>query len=513
MDEILNQFSSHAPREKRIALQVVDYELPEHGSETPENARVIGIDTKTGQMIEVALRPYEGDRPSLGQFYDDSASSTPVTTRPGGFLIVEGAVPTQELKPLSGQNHAVYSARWLMRAGMNEDHGRAMIATARVNNRRLNATNPTKGAFQTVTVLRDDKPFYAESLQQADTAVLNALDPELHPVGRHDTFPGALGAVVRVESPDGRASEIQELFGGYYLPSGAPHKVPKTREMVAEDLAKSATWQKQRALIDKATKAGYKIGVMDARTLMVGPKAMKGKGIKPLTNEQGINLFTNYVLALRYRQDGSAFITVAKPEGFERAPSRTGLPNPEERSQSQIQESRQMREEQAAAAKPAPSAPSSANAPAQPRTQRSSDAPAMVRRAGPGALTVQASTAEQAQSLQQIAASVKGQFDQTNNVLSFGEDQLPALFQRMKNAQLPYKVDLSTANQTNAPSTAVPSNAQRNNSAPAQPSKPPSQPIEEQAPSVDLSDLDLSSIDIDGALAQAYGDAAKGPQR
>ena len=137
----------------------------------------------------------------------------------------------------------------------------------------------------------------------------------------------------------------------------------------------------------------------------------------------------------------------------------------------------------------------------------------MVRRAGPGALTVQASTAEQAQSLQQIAASVKGQFDQTNNVLSFGEDQLPALFQRMKNAQLPYKVDLSTANQTNAPSTAVPSNAQRNNSAPAQPSKPPSQPIEEQAPSVDLSDLDLSSIDIDGALAQAYGDAAKGPQR
>ena len=132
MDEILNQFSSHAPREKRIALQVVDYELPEHGSETPENARVIGIDTKTGQMIEVALRPYEGDRPSLGQFYDDSASSTPVTTRPGGFLIVEGAVPTQELKPLSGQNHAVYSARWLMRAGMNEDHGRAMIATARL---------------------------------------------------------------------------------------------------------------------------------------------------------------------------------------------------------------------------------------------------------------------------------------------------------------------------------------------------------------------------------------------
>ncbi|MDQ2077543.1 hypothetical protein [Marinimicrobium sp. ABcell2] len=522
MDELLKQFSSRAPQSKRIALQVVNYILPQQGAETEHNARVIGIDTKSGQMIEVSLRPTEGERPSLAQFQNDSASRTPVTTLPGGSLIVEGAYTTDQLKPLSGQDYPVYSARWLVRAAQDESHGRAGVFTARVNAPRLSPTNPTRGPYQTVTLLRDDAPRSITTLEQLDEQLLNALDPQLH---ANDTlsFPGSLGAVVRLESPNG-ASAILELHGGFYLPRDAQHKVAKSRVMVAEDLANNTGWQNKRETVKQAAKAGYGITLLEARTVMIGPKAMKSRNIQPLINDDKEHLFTSYTLGLRHREDGSVFVVAAKPEGFERVPSRTGLPSPEERAKSQINESRDQgsaeNSQPASQQKPAASAtPTSTRrpAPAQKAQASESASKSTIRRNEQGALEVIGRSAAHSAAFQDIAQKVNGRFDPDTNVLSINENALPTTMQKMKEAQISYDIDLS------AP--VAPQSAPSEPNAQTQPNVPDveqAHPQEQQAPAepnnesppMDLSELDLSGIDLDSTLAQAYNESTqKGPQR
>lgn len=529
MDELLNQFSQRAPRSKRIALQVINYILPANQApETEQNSRVVGVDAKTGQVVEIALRPFEGERPTLAQFYNDSASSTPVTTLPGGSLIVEGAYPNDQLSSLSTQGYPVYSARWLVRAAQDENHGRAGVYTARVNEPRVSPNNPTRGPYQTVTVLNDDAPVDITSIKQLDEQLLNALDPALH---TRQAVPGSLGAIVRLEAPNGN-SEIVEMYGGFYLPKDAQHRVPKTRPMVAEDLANNTNWQRRRDLIKQAAQAGYSVSLLETRTVMVGPKAMKGKNIQAVKNDANEPLFSSYVLALRYREDGSAFLTAAKPEGFEHVPSRTGLPSPDERAQSQISESREQdATENAPAAQakpetvaPAPTQPATAApAAAQPAPVQSTPAnepapTAMIRRNPEGGMQVIGHSPEQAQALSQIAQKVGGRFDQKNNVLNISADALPPTMQRLKNANIQYEVDQSTPAAPEKPAQSAPQ-VQPQSSAPnvqqhhQSTQHAPNEPAPE-AHNIDLASLDLSNIDLDRTLAEAYNNQSpKGPQR
>lgn len=527
MEELLDQFTQRSPRSTRLALQVVDYILPANGvAETEQNARVVGVDIKTGQMIEIALRHVEGERPTLSQFFDDRGSSTPVTTNPGGSLVVEGAFLSDQLKPLSGADYPVYSARWLVRAAKDPSHGRAGVFIARVNEPRLSPTNPTRGPYQTVTVLRDETALKITSLKQLDEELLNALDPALHPMQSIDTVPGSLGAVVRLEAPNGN-SEIVEMFGGFYLPQGAQHRVPKVRSMVAEDLANNVNWQTRRELIKRGAKSGYSTTLIETRTIMVGPKTMKGKNIIAVKNGAGEPLFSSYVLALRYRDEGSAFLTAAKPESFEYLPSRTGLPSPSERAsahkkapQAPVQSTQTAQATQAAPAQTAPTVAQST--PEQSVPVSTPVSAAIIRRNPEGGMQVFGHSPEQAQTLSEIAKKVGGSFDPETYVLNIGADALPPTMQRLKNAKIEYEVDQSTPAAPTKSAQSVPNAQPQPQLQPHTPNvqqqhqEPQSAPKElpQQSQNFDLASLDLSNIDIDQALAEAYNNQSpKGPQR
>lgn len=538
---LLQEFSSkeRSPRET-IPLIVKGYILPQDGSaENAENARVMAVRWDTGERVEIALRDVEGSRPSIGQFkHDDSA--TPVTTEINGTIVADGAYLDRRLQPLSGHNVPVYNARWLNRIAPEKNAGWGLVSTARVNDPRLiNPNDPSRGYTQTVSVMNEELAEEITSIQQLDDTMVAVLDAAARDQGEHwFKRPGAVNAFVRLSYGDN--STMVELSGGFYQPPEGEYKVPKTRDMVAQDLGQSTFWQSRREKITQALSTpGYKVEVIPGSTLFVGKKTLQksmaaGRGpVNGSSFEDGSsrqNLFSRLTLGIRRSpKTGQPQILFAQPHVPYQVASLTGLPNPEEadrykdRSVLPSAQSNALNAPQAST-RQAPAQPANNSAPSQARALPA-QAISVRKTEQPRFLKATASTDQEVALLQSLSNHLNIPYDAVEQSVTIPDDKLPVLMSRAKISKLKVTIEQNSAQpapqaaiEHQAPRQAAPTTQQSPSQRPDQQSNPTSTPRNSGATgdNVDLSQLDLSSLDLDGALEQVYADQQQkptGPQR
>lgn len=514
-----------------VPISVKGYILPPQGSaETPENTRVLGVRWDTGEAVEIALRPLDGgmNRPLVAQFKDDSNSSTPVTTAIGGTIIVEAAFHDTSLTNLSNSANAkVLNGRWLNRVSPTQDEGWAIRTLARVNEPRfIDSNNPASGKTQTITMMAENMTTPVSSLAQLDNAVLNALDAAAR--DREPEWfkrPGAVNVFVRLSS--GEESNLIEMSGGFHQPAGSPHSIPKTRDLVAVDLANNKFWQQKRGVLEKAlANPNYKVEVIPGSTIFVGKKTLQkslqsnNSPIKGVSREiDGVNvaMFTDTIIGIRKSpKSGLPQALSVMPATRLQMASQTGLPNAAEKHLFGIAANpTQAAAPQASA--PVQSQPISAPVSTQPaHTAQAAEIPSIVvspSTKNPSNLAVFANHDANVPTLQEAANALKVAYNAEHRAIKITNLQLPAVMQIAKRNGRPVHVNAPEVQQgrSTAPvSTPISAPANEPKTVEALAPAPSEAPLIEP---VDLSQLDLSNLDLDSVLNQAYESNPTRPTR
>lgn len=526
-----------------VPISVKGYILPAQGqAETPENTRVLGVRWDTGEPVEIALRALEGgmNRPLVAQFKDDSNSSTPVTTAIGGTIIVEAAFHDASLPNLSNNPSAkVLSGRWLNRVSPNQEEGWAIRTLARVNEPRfIDANNPASGKTQTITMMAEKLTTPVSTLAQLDNAVLNALDAAARDLDT-EWFkrPGAVNVFVRLSTTE--ENNLIEMSGGFHQPAGRPHSIPKSREMVAAELANSKFWQQKRAVLEKAlANPNYKVEVIPGSTIFVGRKTLQKslqsnnspiKGVSREIDGANVALFTDSVIGIRKSPTSGLpqALSVMPAKRLQMA-SKTGMPTPAEKhlfglAENPTQSAANAQPSQQASS-PGQAAPVATNVQAEPAQlaaqQTVTDAiPSIVvspSRQDSTKLAVFANHDANVPTLKQAAEALQVVYSGEHKAIRISNMQLPTVMQIAKRNGSTVHVNAPELQQAQAPIQATPVTSPH--SAPEQEAKPIAAPS--AAPNeppfiepVDLSQLDLSNLDLDSVLNQAYDNSPSRPTR
>ncbi|UUA75262.1 hypothetical protein [Cellvibrio sp. QJXJ] len=518
---------------ENVPISVTGYILPNPGgNETEQSARVTGVRWDTGEKVEVALRSVgNGSRPLIAQFHDDRNSSTPVTTAVGGTLIVEAAYVDSSLTALGGNNVTVLNGRWLNRVSPNQQEGWALRTLARVNQPRFkNANNPADGKTQTITLMAADKAMHVNTMSDLDAAVLNALDSAARDADKKwFNRPGAVNVFVRLSS--GTESNLIEMSAGYYQPADKEYSEPKTRNMVQADLANNQFWQQKRSVLEKAmANPNYQVEVIPGSTIFVGRKTMQKnmqsdngpiKGISRELDGKATSLFTESVIGIRKSPNsGLPQALFVSPFKRNQVASLTGKPNAEESKLfgQELSQNQNITAEQAQAT-PAQASPAPVNIPTAPTaevqqpigqtgTAQQPILPIEVRtnRTDSTKLVVLAKNDKQAQTLQKIASDINVVYEANHRAIVINKNQLPSVLQSAKRDMHEIHIAESKPQINQQPaSQPIAASIPPVEESPVIAAEPVSKPeeITSQEP-VDLSQLDLSNLDLDSVLSAAY---------
>lgn len=306
VDPLLETFGSRQSSPTlTVAVEVINYITPPPGTaETPANTRVIGRRWDTNEIVELALADdVKGahNRPTIGQFLQDN-SANPVTTAPGGTLVLESAKPGTELPALGpDKSAAVFVGRWIVRIANSINEGWALRSMARLNLPQYkDANNPNLGYTQRLQLMDNNQASTVNSINELEEAIYHALDEQYRL--RHDAYtrPGFPMAFIRVSK--GSESVLRSLMGGSYIPEGDMHKVPKTLAMLRQDLPQDNEF---RTVMEKANnvigREEFTVEVIPGSQLYVGRRTMD-KGTQRIygpTDEHKKPLFTELVVGIR----------------------------------------------------------------------------------------------------------------------------------------------------------------------------------------------------------------------
>jgi hypothetical protein len=249
----------------RFPIRVDGYDVSDPD---PLKHSILGTNWLNSEKVTILLRPSTSpDRKNIADFHSDPASEAPVTTPVGGIMVVEGAYKDKKLS--RDNDRKVYNAIWLVRIADSVNKGfpiSSIRTLARVHEPRLKDVNDlSKGYKQSITLMNTDYVFPLTPDDDLETLVLDMLDPmikrndQTNPTGwTRSKFPepikraGLLVAGVRLRDNNTGGSKLSEFYGGFYKPAGSDMSIPKSRNMIADNLRSDPAWAQTKNLIDRA---------------------------------------------------------------------------------------------------------------------------------------------------------------------------------------------------------------------------------------------------------------------